>query len=208
MPSRRSLTVVAARMHEAGSQAFAEAERDWLGDAPAPFFEALERFGEALQAAGTGTRGDVEIERKYLLRRLPPEMPAGEVDEVAQGYIPGERLVERLRRRTRGDCITYLRTVKLGSGVARTEIEEETTAAVFDAMWPLTSGRRVEKRRHTVPDGDLAWEIDEFTDRELVLAELELPDEEHPVQFPEWLSPYVVREVTQEPEFLNLNLAK
>ncbi len=75
-------------------------------------------------------------------------------------------------------------------------------------MWPLTEGCRVTKRRHVVPDGARAWEIDEFVGRELWLAELELESETEPVVPPSWLAPFVVREVTDEPGFTNLELAR
>ena len=45
-------------------------------------------------------------------------------------------------------------------------------------------------------------------DRELVLAEVEIDAEEEEVKVPDWLKPYVVREVTGEPEYVNVNLAK
>jgi CYTH domain-containing protein len=116
-------------------------------------------------------------------------------------------LAERLRRvRLNGDVHCY-RTVKLGTGIRRTEIEEEAPAAVFDAMWPLTEGHRIHKRRYAIAEESFVWEIDEFTDRELVLAEVELPDATMPLAPPEWLAPYIVREVTGEPEYLNINLA-
>jgi len=37
---------------------------------------------------------------------------------------------------------------------------------------------------------------------------VELPSVETKVDLPEWLKPYVVREVTDEAEYVNLNLAK
>ena len=61
---------------------------------------------------------------------------------------------------------------------------------------------------YPVPDGDRVWEIDEFLDRELVLAEVELEGEDEDVTPPDWLRPFVVREVTGEPEYVNVNLAK
>ena len=45
-------------------------------------------------------------------------------------------------------------------------------------------------------------------DRELFLAEVELSDPEQHPELPEWLAPYVVREVTNEAEYVNLNLAR
>jgi adenylate cyclase len=150
----------------------------------------------------------LEIERKYLLRAMPP-LPAGTTSAVVeQGWLPGEKLAERLRRTERDGRVTYHRAVKSGRGVTRIEIEEETTRELFDHLWPLTEGRRVRKRRHYVPAGELTWEIDEFTDRELVLAEVELPSEGTPVPVPEWLAPVLVREVTGEDAYVNLRLAR
>ena len=75
-------------------------------------------------------------------------------------------------------------------------------------MWPLTQGKRLTKFRHRVPDGDHTWEVDEFPELGLVMAELELPSAASVVEFPDWLAPYVEREVTGEPAYLNLNLAR
>ena len=88
------------------------------------------------------------------------------------------------------------------------EVEEACTAELFDALWPLTAGRRLTKRRHVVADGALTWEIDDFTDRDLVLAEIELVSEDQPVRVPDWLAPYVAREVTGEDAYVNSNLAR
>ena len=79
---------------------------------------------------------------------------------------------------------------------------------MFNALWKLTEGCRVIKRRYAVSEGDLVWEIDAFDDRELFLAEVELDDPHQEPAFPEWLAPYVVREVTNESEYVNLNLAR
>jgi CYTH domain-containing protein len=151
----------------------------------------------------------IEIERKYLLRALPGMPAPSDVLEIDQGYLPGDKLVERLRRqRSRDGHVRYFRTVKLGSGVERTEIEDETDRGVFEHLWILTEGRRLTKRRYLVPVGGRTWEIDEFTDRELVLAEIELADADEPVDIPAWLRPVLVREVTDERLFTNRSLAR
>jgi CYTH domain-containing protein len=151
---------------------------------------------------------NLEIERKYLLSALPLEMPDATTVSIDQGYIPGDRVVERLRVVRDGKGQRFYRTIKMGSGVVRTELEDETTCEIHQAMWPLTEGRRLTKRRHNVPAGSLTWEVDEFTDRDLVLAEIELPAADTKVEYPAWLAPYVVREVTGEPEYLNSVLAR
>jgi adenylate cyclase len=151
----------------------------------------------------------VEIERKYLLRELPKFPHPETVLEIDQGYLPGVNVLERLRRqRSEKDDARYFRTVKLGRGVERLEFEDETDQRLFDHLWPLTEGRRLKKRRHVVKHGNDLWEIDEFLDRPLVLAELELSRADAPVTMPDWLKPALVREVTDEPQYTNRSLAK
>jgi CHAD domain-containing protein/CYTH domain-containing protein len=183
---------------------YAEAERDWLGGAADGFFAEVEALVASFRADA-----DSEIERKFLLRGMP-RLPADAVrTDIAQGYLPGERLQERVRRvRRRGEPTRYYRTVKLGAGIRRVEVEEETDEATFRRLWPLTKGRRVRKLRYRVADGALTWEIDRFRDRRLALAEIELPAEDHAVVFPEWLAGHVERDVTEESEYVNINLAK
>src|SRR5437016_5663261 len=119
---------------------------------------------------------DREIERKYLLRALPDGVARHPSAVLDQGYIPGSQVRERVRR-MREDAdgsVRYIRTVKLGSGIERFEFEEDTTDVFFAAVWPLTEGRRIRKRRYRVPGDGGVWEVDEFLDRDLVLAEIEL----------------------------------
>ena len=150
----------------------------------------------------------LEIERKYLLTAVPSRVAGCAVLEVEQGYLPGVLIKERIRRTTQGESVRWYRTFKSGFGLVREEIEEETTARVFEAMWPLTEGRRIRKRRYLVPEGDLVWEIDEFLDQELVLAEVELPAASVIPPIPEWLRPVLVAEVTGDPSYNNSTLAR
>jgi adenylate cyclase len=97
----------------------------------------------------------------------------------------------------------------MGAGIQRIEIEEEAPEEFFQAVWPLTVGRRVHKRRYLVDDSGLVWEIDEFLDRpSLWLAELELTHADQKVTIPEWLAPFLEREVTDDPSYTNRALAK
>jgi CHAD domain-containing protein/CYTH domain-containing protein len=193
------------KLRERGESVFTELREGWLDDRGTAFFEAVDSIAQALEEHGGA---GVEIERKYLLSALPTAIPSARVKEIAQGYLPGERLVERLRCVRQGWSVKYYRTVKVGEGIVRTELEEETSRELFEVMWPLTAGRRVEKRRHVAVEGDVEWEIDEFTDRDLILAEVELDRPDVTPELPSWLAPFVVRDVTDEPEYLNVNLAR
>ncbi|HYW49442.1 MAG TPA: hypothetical protein VE861_02485 [Gemmatimonadaceae bacterium] len=150
----------------------------------------------------------IEIERKWLLSALPPRVQSLTPATLLQGYLPGEVLVERIRTVIDAGTVRWIRTVKLGRGMSRVEVEEEASPELGQALYALTEGKRVAKVRYTVPQGGLHWEIDDFTDRDLVLAELELPSEDTAVDLPEWLAPYVVREVTGDADFTNWKLAR
>ncbi len=161
-----------------------------------------------LQHPETPEGSRLEIERKFLLRGLPEMGEATDSIEIDQGWLPGQQLRERIRRVRSDRGETYLRTVKLGRGVQRLEIEEPTPAPIFERLWPLTEGCRIRKRRFRVRDGDLLWEIDAFADRDLVLAEVELSSADQRPAFPAWLADHVLREVTDDPRFTNLALAE
>jgi CHAD domain-containing protein/CYTH domain-containing protein len=162
---------------------------------------------DALAAGLAGPPAGVEIERKYLLSAMPA-VGAAEALQIEQGYLPGQRLVERLRRSRAADGAERLvRSMKLGTGIRRIEVEEECPPELFAKLWPLTAGRRIAKTRFKIRDGERTWEIDRFADRDLVLAEVELPSETTPVAPPAWLAGAVVREVTGEKVYTNEALA-
>ncbi len=199
------LKAIAQRVRKDAEEHFAAFAAIWLDGKAEQFFIEVEALASRLEL---GSDVPVEIERKFLLDSLPDAARLATPERIEQGYLPGTELVERVRRVTAADGgIRYWRTVKFGTGVSRFELEEETTRAVFQALWPLTEGRRVDKHRHVVPDGAHKWEIDGFAGRDLVLAEVELESEGEEVTIPDWLAPHVVREVTGEDAYVNANLA-
>jgi len=114
---------------------------------------------------------------------------------------------ERLRRQRSAAGEQCFRTVKLGSGLQRFEFEESIDRELFDALWPATAERRIRKRRHRIPEGDHVWEIDEFLDRNLVLAEVELEAGCDAVDLPDWLAARSPRDVTEDAAYTNWALA-
>jgi adenylate cyclase len=145
----------------------------------------------------------MEIERKFRVADVP-ELERADADEVEQGYLAtGADGEVRLRRI--GD--RELLTVKLGSGLAREEAEIELTRDQFETLWPLTEGRRLRKRRHTIAAGDLEIELDVFEGPHegLALAEVEFESEEQARGFrpPPWFGD----EVTGDHAYLNESLA-
>jgi adenylate cyclase len=183
---------------------FAALEGEWRAGGLDALAGDIEGLVARLEARAGGR---VESERKYLLSGVPPraqELPSA---HIVQGWLPGERVRERIRRVAGADGERYWRGIKQGAGPQRLESEEEIGREVFEALWPLTEGRRISKRRRRVGEGHLTWEIDEFEGRDLVLAEVELPAGDVEAEVPDWLRPFVVREVTEDPSYQNQNLA-
>lgn len=152
----------------------------------------------------------LEIERKYLLGAMPDlsGLSVGHVWEIEQGYIPGASITERIRRAVSGSLVKCTRTVKLGSGVRRIEFEDEIEHGLFEKLWGATIGRRVTKERFVVSTHDGVWELDKFTDRNLVLLEIELSSEHEEVHMPEAFKAVLVREVTEDKKFTNWALSR
>lgn len=201
-PALRTLT---ARLNGRRTAAWRSFAHDWREREFMGFSSGVHDVVRALREVGGA---GVEIERKYLLRKLPAEARGAPFAEIEQGYLPGTVLVERIRRTKSSEGVRYARTVKSGTGLVRTELEEACTFATYKAMWPLTKGKRIRKRRYRLADAGHVWEIDEFLDRRLVLAEVELTSARDEVVLPDWLSRCAVREVTGEPEYLNHTLSR
>jgi CYTH domain-containing protein len=151
-----------------------------------------------------GNRGR-EIERKFLVRKLPADLTTYPTNEIAQGYLVSmdDGLQVRLRKTGQRYSLTY----KLGTGNVREEREVELTEEQFDALWPATEGKRLVKTRHEIPLGERTVEIDHYHDRHegLVVAEVEFDDEEAAKNFqpPDWLGD----DVTGNPRYSNQLLA-
>jgi adenylate cyclase len=146
-----------------------------------------------------------EIERKFLVKRLPENLAQYPHDEIQQGYLavaPGGVQV-RLRKKGAIRSLTF----KRGNRSAREEREIRLSAEQFDALWPATAGRRLSKVRYEVPWHDHMIEIDIYNGRHdgLVVAEVEFDDEKSCTAFepPDWLG----EEVSGKSRYSNVELA-
>lgn len=145
----------------------------------------------------------VERERTWLVRTLPDPLPAG--TPITQGYVAfDDDVAVRIRRA--GE--RHVATVK-GRGLRnRTEVEWDLTAEQFEALWPLTGCRRVEKVRHELPLGAHTAEVDVFGGalEGLVVVEVEFGDDHAMAEFrpPAWFGD----EVSDDPRYSNAALAR
>jgi adenylate cyclase len=146
----------------------------------------------------------IEIERKFL---VSDQTIVDGLDGVAitQGYLV-EDPARAIRVRRAGER-AFLTIKGAPVGISRPEYEYEIPLRDGEAILAtMSDGRRIEKTRYRLPDGEITWEIDVFggANAGLVVAEVELADESQVVPAPAWLGP----EVTSDPRYLNLNLAR
>lgn len=167
------------------------------------------------------SNSNLEIERVWILDGVPDIPQGAECWHIRQGYLaePGANdipekdpevvpSVGRIRSIKSIDGLKqFVHTIKHGLGLVRKELEVPITEAAFEAAWEQTKGRRLAKTRWRVPDGVHTWEVDQFEGLDLVLVEVELGNAEEAVEVPSWLAQRIVREVTEEPEYRNVEIA-
>jgi adenylate cyclase len=124
---------------------------------------------------------------------------------MRQGYMgSGSRC--SVRARVAGDQ-AWLNLKAKRSGTTRLEYEYSIPVADANEMLnELCEGPLIEKYRHEVRIGEHVWEIDEFLgdNAGLIVAEIELADENEAFERPDWLG----EEVTADERYYNFNLAK
>ncbi|MCB6182733.1 CYTH domain-containing protein [Leeia sp. TBRC 13508] len=121
-----------------------------------------------------------------------------------QGYLSVE--AERtVRVRVVGDQ-AWLTLKSQISSVSRHEFEYAIPLADANTMLSVMCPMLVEKKRYRIEFGGYIWEVDEFFGENsgLVLAEIELPDENTPFEKPEWIA----KEVTEDGRYTNAYLSK
>jgi adenylate cyclase len=153
----------------------------------------------------------IEIERKFLVDDETWRQAAHKSARMRQGYVNDAVAVAEGRER----CSVRVRQVGDAAmlnfksreiGPSRQEFEYPIPLADAEALLALCVGGLIDKIRHYVQfSGDL-WEIDEFLgdNAGLIVAEIELPAEDHSFQTPSWLGP----EVTRQSRYYNMALAE
>ena len=151
------------------------------------------------------TRHNREIERKFLVKRLPDNLTESRCLVIEQGYLASESAGRQVRLRKTGSGTSL--TFKVGRGDHREEREIKLSPKQFEVLWPGTAGRRLRKLRYEIPWRNLLIEVDIYRGRHagLVVAEVEFPDRASCRKFkpPSWFG----REVTGEKPYSNVRLA-
>src|SRR5438874_6697661 len=101
-----------------------------------------------------------EIERKFLLKRLPERLKQARRCVIAQGYLANEPRGRHVRLRKKGKTASL--TFKVGRGSSREEREIRLGPKQFATLWPATRGRRLHKTRYEMPWKHFLIEIDVY----------------------------------------------
>ena len=147
-----------------------------------------------------------EIEKKFLVSSNAYKAAAAKQTRITQGYLSSvpERTV-RVRIKGNAGFIT-IKGIGNQSGAARFEWEKEIPVQEVEELLPLCEPGVIDKTRYEVKAGKHLFEVDEFhgDNDGLVVAEVELADEQEEFERPEWLD----REVTGDPRYYNSMLMK
>lgn len=145
----------------------------------------------------------MEIERKFLIKKLPNNLLDFESHRIAQGYVSTEPV---MRIRQLDD--KYLFTIKSTGLLERIEVEKELSKSEFDDLSTMVKGNVISKTRYKFPYNEYTVELDIFDDKfeGLVMAEIEFPDKEKAESFsaPDFLSV----DVTNDPDFQNSRMSE
>jgi len=146
----------------------------------------------------------IEIERKFLVHDTA--FLSGFIGErLVQGYIANTARAT-VRLRIAGDR-AWLTLKGRSHGISRRELEYPVPLADAElALAELCEGPLLDKTRYRVPHGPHLWEVDVFAGQNagLVLAEVELGSEQETVDLPPWVG----EEVSTDPRYYNVNLAR
>ena len=145
----------------------------------------------------------LEIERKYLVTSDGYKTGAKSV-EITQIYLTiQENLAIRVRIEEHHASIAI--KSKISERVNR-EYEYNIPLDEARSLMNLSQHSVITKARHLVDYKNHLWEVDEFhgENEGLIVAEIELDDENEKFEIPPWLG----KEVTADYRYLNSNLAK
>lgn len=147
-----------------------------------------------------------EIERKFLVKDDSFKDDAFSHNRIVQGFL--STVPERTVRVRISDKKGYLTVKGLGnvSGTTRFEWEKEIDLTDAENLLKICERGKIEKIRYLVKSGNHTFEVDEFyaDNQGLVIAEVELKEENENFRSPKWLG----EEVTGDTKYYNSALSQ
>ena len=142
----------------------------------------------------------VEIERKFLVKKyFHNELEKHEPKQIIQAYLVNEKS-RSVRIRLMNEK-AFLTIKSAMTGITRHEFEYEIPKTDAVSLIKSFGLKTLTKKRYCLEFNSKTWEIDVFEGglEGLVLAEIELTNEDEEFDIPDWVD----EEVTFDPNYLN-----
>ena len=145
----------------------------------------------------------MEIERKFLMKKLPENLNDYSSTEISQGYIS---ISPAVRIRQRND--KYFLTIKSGGLMERIEVEKDITRKEFEELSTIVKGNVIKKTRYLIPFQNHTIELDVFHDKfeGLIMAEIEFESTEEAEKFN--MPDFFYMDVTENPAYQNSSMSQ
>lgn len=146
----------------------------------------------------------MEIERKFLIKKLPDNLTSYKARKIEQAYLCTDPVV-----RVRRDNDDYYLTYKSKGMIVREEYNLPLTKEAYGHLLAKADGNIITKTRYEIPEKDnLTIELDVFEGKfdGLLLAEIEFASEEEALCYipPEWFG----EDVSNSTKYHNSTLSR
>ncbi len=146
----------------------------------------------------------IEIERKFLVDHNKwQQIAKPEGTHYRQGYLLNDD--HRTIRVRITDKQGYITLKGATNGISRKEFEYKIPVEEGKEILDGFAISEVEKIRYRITFAGKLWEVDEFLSKNagLIMAEIELYDENEPFEKPDWIT----NEVSDDERYYNSNLS-
>ena len=144
----------------------------------------------------------MEIERKFLISKLPEHLESFPCHQIEQGYLCTQPVV-RIRKQDDSYYLTY----KSSGMMIREEYNLPLTAQSYEHLRPKADGILITKKRYCIPYRNHTIELDIFEGElaPLILAEVEFSTKDEAVNFipPEWFIEDVTHSILYHNSYLS-----
>ena len=148
----------------------------------------------------------IEIERKFLIKSNIFKQESHKKIYIKQGFLNSHRERTVRIRITDDAAFITVKGISNNSGTSRYEWEKEIPIEDAKSLLILCEETVIEKNRFLVKNKNHVFEVDEFLgqNKGLIIAEIELSNEEEFFTKPDWLG----KEVTGVVKYYNSTLSK
>ena len=149
---------------------------------------------------------NLEIERKFLVKNDSFKEIAFKKKHIKQGFLNSDKERTVRVRIIEDKAFLTIKGKSNNTGTIRFEWEKEIPVIEAEQLMLLTEKTVIEKYRYYIKSKKHTFEVDEFLDEnsDLIIAEVELTDENESFSKPSWLG----KEVTGEVKYYNSSLSR